>query len=92
MKVYPLGELLKISAYLLDVEDKVSPGLFVGVRNNLKMLVDFKVILNKFKKQGVQFVALSYGPDTLRSVEEPYFRYYLWLNRLRTLKEIRPVS
>jgi hypothetical protein len=92
MKVFPLSELLKISVYLLDVEDKVSPGLFVGVRNNLKMLVDFKVILNKFKKQRVQFVALSYGPDTLRSVEEPYFRYYLWLNRLRTLKEIRPVS
>lgn len=90
-KVYTIEELLKTSKYLLNVEDKIPPGMFVGGRDTLKLLVDFNLLLTKFKKNGAKLVMMSYDSDMPKSVHEPFVKYYIWIHRLRTMTEIKPI-
>jgi hypothetical protein len=92
VRVYTLENLLKTSKYLLNVEDKVSPAVFVGGRDILKLFVDFERTLKKYKRKGFSLVSMEFDPDPIRSVHEPYGKYYIWIHRLKTLRSIKPVS
>lgn len=89
--VFPIDDLLAKAKYLVEIEDRIPPGFFIGHREMFERAIKFYLQTKEWKDRGVKFAQLTYEPNTKRSPHEPYREYYIWMERLNSLKSMTPI-
>lgn len=91
VSTFPIDELLSTAKYLVQIEDRIPPGFFIGHRVHFENAIKFYLQLKEWKARGIKGVQLIYEPNAKRSMHEPYRQYYIWMERLSSMKSMLPV-
>ena len=90
--VFPIDLLLEKAKYLIEIEDRIPPGFFIDRRLIFEKAIQFFLGLKKWKAEGVTNVQMIYEANTPRSIHDPFREYYIWIERLHSLKTIIPLK
>jgi hypothetical protein len=90
IRAYDINKLIKTAKYLIEVEDRIPPGLFAYRRVIFENVIDFYRALLRWKKQGYLSVEIIVPPDPPANVNQPFVKYYLWIYRLSNMLAIQP--
>lgn len=89
---YPIDSLLNTARYLVKVEDRMLPvAFFAEPRYGFNSVIEYMQKLGQWKAEGYTHVLMFHGADPTVSHNQPFWKYYLWMNRLKTLKYLEPL-
>lgn len=91
-KFYPIDGLITTVDYLLKVNDRMLPvAFFAEPRYGFATVVGMHNHLKQWDKEGYTHVVMTHGADPSVSIHQPFMRYYIWQNRLKTMTHFEPV-
>lgn len=91
-KFYPIEQLIDAIDYLLKVQDRMLPvAFFAEPRYGFATIIGMHNRLKSWKRQGYTDLIITHGPDLRASIHQPFMRYYIWQNRLKTMTHMEPV-
>lgn len=91
-KFYPIDNVMSAAKYLVRVEDRMLPvAFFAEPRYGFRTIIGFYNQLRTWKQEGYNYVLMVHGADPTVSVNQPFGRYYIWENRLKTLRYLEPI-
>ena len=92
-KFYPIDGMIKTIDYLLKVHDRMLPvAFFAEPRYGFSTVIGLHNRLKQWKREGHTDVLITHGADPRASIHQPFMRYYVWQNRLKTMTHIEPVT
>lgn len=91
-EIFELGTLFKTAKYLVEVEDGINPAFFINGRPSFEDIIAFYRVVLKLMNQGYKKVKLTWEFEPKLNIYQPFYQYYLWEARLKSLVAITPIG